>query len=309
MKIERTDNIDVADDKIVTLTQTGNIYRIRYMTSKITTHIQKIDENHYVEIATGEVKEYKHDKTTRAENAESTRKTFERLRDLINANVTNPNRCLFVTLTYKENMKDVKRLYDDFRKFNMRFDTYCKNKKFPDYEYISIVEPQGRGAWHCHVIYIFSKKAPFIPNEDIADVWKNGFTSTKHIKGNVDNVGVYLTAYLTDMQIEDIPDVSLLNGINADNIKTVEIIDDNGNKTNKSYIKGLRLKMYPKGTNIYRHSNGIIQPKVTQCSKSEAMKIIGSATKTFEKTISLTDENGWEISKINYQYFNKNKKA
>ena len=307
MKIEKIDNITIGDCYPVTLTKTGNIYCMRFMAANVNSHIKKLDKDNYLDLFTGEVREYNHQKLTRAENIESTRKTFKRLRNLINTNVTNPNRCLFITLTYKENMKDIKRLYDDFRKFNMRFTTYCKRKKFPTYEYISIIEPQGRGAWHCHVIYIFSKKAPFIPNADVAAVWKNGFTSTRAIKGNVDNVGAYLTAYLTDMPIEDLTDLSLLNGVCSDDIKTIEIIDEKGNKSNKSYIKGLRLKMYPKGSNIYRHSKGIIQPQIIECSKAEAMKIIGSATKTFEKTIQLTDAAGEILNKINYQYFNKAK--
>ena len=305
MKIERIENIKVLNDDIVTLKQTGNIFEMRFMTKSVNNHIQKIDKDNYVYIETGEVKKYNHQKCNRSENVQSTRKSFEKLRDILNANIKNPSHCLFVTLTYKENMTDNNKLYDDFRKFNMRFMTYCNKNKIHKPEYINVVEPQGRGAWHCHVIYIFNKKAPYIPNNDISDIWKKGFTSTRKLQGNVDNIGVYLTAYLTDVEFNEIPDISLLDDISKKDIKTVELVDKNGNKTSKSYIKGLRLKMYPKGMNIFRHSKGIKQPIITKCTKSEAMNIIGCATKTYEKTLKLTDDLGFETNKINYQYFNK----
>ena len=43
-----------------------------------------------------------------------------RLRDLLNTNIADPSHCRWVTLTYKENMTDPKRLYTDFDKFNKR---------------------------------------------------------------------------------------------------------------------------------------------------------------------------------------------
>ena len=64
------------------------------------------------------------------------------MRDIINTNVVNTNNGLWVTLTYKENMQDTKKLYDDYRKFNMRFQRYLKNNNLPKCEYIVCAEPQ-----------------------------------------------------------------------------------------------------------------------------------------------------------------------
>lgn len=39
-------------------------------------------------------------------------------------------------------MKDKIRLYDDYRKFNMRFQRYLLNNNLPKCEYIACAEPQ-----------------------------------------------------------------------------------------------------------------------------------------------------------------------
>ena len=125
------------------------------------------------------------------------------MRRIINANCLNNDVVRWVTLTYKENMQDYKRLYDDFKKFNMRLRYYFKNT-YDDlsYEYIAVPEPQGRGAWHMHVIMIFNKKPPFIDNNTVIyKTWGYGFTSFQAVD-NCDNFGAYLSAYLSDLPVD-----------------------------------------------------------------------------------------------------------
>ena len=113
----------------------------------------KIDKTHYVvNDGSGEVHEYKTSEN-RSESVESVRKSLARLRNIINCNAP-----LFymkwATLTYSENMQDDKRLYSDFDKFSKRFKYYCKKNDLESPEYIAVAEPQGRGAWHLHIIYL-----------------------------------------------------------------------------------------------------------------------------------------------------------
>ena len=133
---------------------------------------------------------------TRKDNTTSLKRTITKLRDLINCNFFGADNELFITLTYEENMTDYKRLYKDFDKF------YKKLKyKFKDTEfcYISTIEPQQRGAWHVHLLLkALNKDYLHIENSVIADLWGNGFCKTQRIS-NVDNVGAYLSAYLTDI--------------------------------------------------------------------------------------------------------------
>ena len=69
-------------------------------------------------------------------------------------------------------------------------------------EYIVACEPQSRGAWHMHLIIIFDRLAPFIPNATIETLWEQGFTKTTRLE-NIDNIGAYLTAYLGDMEYNE----------------------------------------------------------------------------------------------------------
>lgn len=97
----------------------------------------------------------------------------------------------------------------------------------------------GRGAWHLHVIHIYPIKAPFIPNDVLYNLWQqNGWVSIKSLK-DINNVGVYLTSYLCNLDIS----------------KLLEMSSNNDNKEKrKSIIKGQRLKLYPINFRLYRTS-------------------------------------------------------
>lgn len=155
----------------------------------------------YVDKRTGEVKEFQHH-ANRAEDKASVSQSLRKLRDLINANLEDPKRALWVTLTYRENMTDPVQLYEDYRRFWQRFKYYLHKQGHPSAEYIIAAEPQGRGAWHFHCLFLFPHKAPFIPNADIARIWGHGFTKTQSLKG-IGNPGLYLTAYLGDMELSE----------------------------------------------------------------------------------------------------------
>jgi hypothetical protein len=288
----------------VSLKCMGNIYEIRFMTRDIENKISKLNKDEYVLRETGEVKPFQHGQS-RCSNLTTVAQSMRELRDLINTNITDPDKCLWITLTYKENMKDVRRLYNDFRKFIMRFRTYQKHNKFPDFEYIVAMEPQGRGAFHAHLILIFAEKAPFIPNEDIQGIWKQGFTKTKPLH-NVDNVGLYLTAYLTDMDL--VESLKCGNKVRG-KMKVVDAPDERGKKASKAIIKGARLSLYPLGFRLFRVSRGIKRPEVKQCTEAEAMKEIGDAPLTYQKTICVGSSDGKSYNTINYRQYNKARKA
>lgn len=228
-------------EKPVKVSEQGNVTQLTYMSYKSNgNNLKKLDKNHYVDLSTGEIKEYQLN-DNRQQNQNGLYKTFKRLRSIINTNVTNPLNCKFITLTYAENMSDKDRLYSDFEKFNKRFLYYCKKNGISKPEYISVVEPQSRGAWHAHVIYIWPEKAPYIHFDVIADLWGHGFIDVRCVD-NVDNVGAYLTAYLADLPLDEAPPGT------SGTIKEVD---------GKKYIKGGRLHMYPSGMNLYRTSRGI----------------------------------------------------
>jgi hypothetical protein len=284
----------------VKVTEMGNVIEVQYMSRrncKQTIQMLQGGEQ-FIICATGEIKDVEHH-NTRKDNKKGLYKTFANARAVINANVTDVSKVRWCTLTYKENMTDPKRLYEDFRKFNMRFQTYCKGKGYSKPEYIVMMEPQGRGAWHAHLLYIWQdQKAPYIANQEFRELWGHGFVRIKKLD-NVDNVGAYLTAYLGDMEIDEM-DVSKAVGKQC---KVVEVEDEDGKKVKKAIVKGARLDLYPANFNMMRCSRGVKRPIEEMLCQVDAEKKVLGATKTFESAIKLTDsDNNFETVIIREQY-------
>lgn len=302
------EKLDYIPDKnpnlLVKVTEMGNIIEVQYMSrrnSKQTVRMLEGGEQ-YVVCSSGEIKDVVHHET-RKDNKKGLYKTFANMRAVINTNVTDVSKVRWCTLTYAENMTDTKRLYEDFRMFNMRFQYYCKQQGYSKPEYIVMMEPQGRGAWHAHLLYIWQDmKAPYIANDVFAKLWGHGFVRIKKLD-NVDNVGAYLTAYLGDMELSEV-DLHKWNEITRGaTVKQVEMIGENGEKVTKPILKGARLNLYPANFNMLRCSRGIKRPTEEMLSQEMANKKVSGATKTFETAVKLTDvENEFDSVIIKTQY-------
>ena len=243
----------------------------------------------------GEIKECNHIEN-RSQNLKQVKRSLKRLRDYINYNITDVNKCKWITLTYKDNMQDTKQLYNDFRKFIKRLKYKFSNYKI---EYIVAMEPQGRGAWHCHLLLIFNTVVPFISNKIISDLWGHGFTKTSKLD-DIDNIGAYLTAYLGDIELND---NSLKNLVCDNNVSEFSIKEVNS----KKFIKGGRLYLYPPKFNLYRISRGIKKPPVylefyDVFKNSIEKERLGKPSLT--KTIKLFDKENNFTNTIIYNQYN-----
>jgi hypothetical protein len=269
----------ISPDSIVTITEMNHLTEIQYMEKMNNrANIKKLNSDEYVSLDTGEIKEF--EKTeNRSQSYNSIRQTFKKLRYLINNNFTGNKNELFLTLTYAENMTDPKRLYKDIEKFVKRLKYHFKDKSSIDY--LNVVEPQERGAWHCHILLRFNDlQKIFIPNQEMADLWGHGFVTIKSMK-NVDNIGAYLSAYLADVELtKDNIHMAMSQGYKVEE-KEVE-----GQK--KKFIKGGRLHLYPTGMNLYRKSRGIKPPERKKMKYSEAIKKVGSAEPHFTTDIKIS---------------------
>jgi hypothetical protein len=123
------------------------------------------------------------------------------LRRLINANAwhwlkKNGRRFIpiYLTLTFKDNVKDIKTANREYSKFIQRlnYEMGCKKSYL---KYVVVIEFQKRGAVHYHMVFF---NLPFTENlkEKFLDIWGKGFTKYQKIK-NVRNVGRYMTKYMT----------------------------------------------------------------------------------------------------------------
>jgi len=278
----------------VQVKECGNVAIVKYAERENrTANILKINREHYIILSTGEYREIEHNKS-RIDDILSVRESMERLRDYLNTNVTdNISQCRWLSLTYKECMDDPKRLYADFKRFNRR----CR-QRYGHYEYITAAEPQARGAWHLHCVLIFSKRAPFMKNADVAEIWGQGFVNIRKLN-SISDVGRYLTAYLSDLELSD---VKRKSKVKADQLKVVEVLE-NGKKQSKAVVKGARLALYPRGFHLYRISRGIKPPTITRMKKYEADKKFADWGLTYETTYKLTDGDFENI--INKKYYNR----
>ena len=206
---------------------------------------------------------------------------FKKLRYLINNNFVGKRNELFLTLTYKENMTDPKKLYDDVRKFIMRLKYEFKDKSTLDY--INVVEPQERGAWHCHLLLRFNElENVFIPSHEMFKLWGHGYITIKSMK-DVDNIGAYLSAYLADLELTG-------DNIHKATEEGLNVIEKEIDGQKKKFIKGGRLHLYPTGMNLYRKSKGVKPPERKKMKYSEAIKKVGSVQPHFTADITITTD-------------------
>lgn len=277
-----SDELIIKPEEKVTVTTMGNTTEICYLSNRNdSAPIVKLSKDTYYDTNSGKVKEFQHSAENRKDTPAALRHTFRRIRQLVLTNVIDVKCVRWCTLTYAVNMRDPHQLYEDFRRFNQRFQYYCKKNGYDKAEYIAVAEPQLRGAWHLHVLYIWPQNAPYIANDVFEAIWGHGFTSVKALKDTGNNIAGYLTAYLSDMKIPD---------KNADfcSDNRLKIVTVNGKK--KAIIKGARLHMYPNGFNILRCSQGIKQPGRETMSYMDALKRVSDKTLKYRSTVLMSEK-------------------
>lgn len=261
---KETVSANIFPNDVVTVTKMNHILEVQHMEKmNHVAHIKKLSKDEYVDLNTGEIKEFKHSEN-RKESYNSLRQTFKKLRYLINNNFQgNPNE-LHIILTYADNMTDTKRLYNDFKRFMTRLKRQYVNTTI---DYLSVVEPQARGAWHYHLLIRFNDlDKVYISNSDLAKLWEQGFVKILSLK-DVDNIGAYLSAYLADVELTEDTIGMALNESRDVQIKIVK-------GEAKKFVKGGRLHMYPSGMNLYRKSKGIEMPERKNMKYRELKKIV-----------------------------------
>ncbi|MFT9344314.1 MAG: hypothetical protein ABF526_12040, partial [Liquorilactobacillus nagelii] len=207
----------------------------------------------------------------------------------INSNFFGARNELFITLTYRSNMTDNSRLRKDFDRFMKRF-----KYKYNNIKYISVIEPQHRGSFHSHLLVKFlDLNNVFIENEIVAKMWGNGFVNVKSTYG-IDNIGAYLTAYLTDIEVNV-----------DDDLNNKNVVEKQIDGQSKKFIKGGRLHLYPSGMNYYRHSKNISEP-IQFFKEYGQIKKADLGKSTFKKSIIVKNDN-FENA-IHFEQYNSSQK-
>lgn len=317
--IKRKDAFIMPND-YVKVTDMGHVYEAQYMKHMNTTaNMKKISKTQGVDLRTGEVIDFNLSKN-RGNNLNSLRQTFKKLAYLVNNNFHGNKNELWMTLTYAENMTDLKVVAEDFDKALKRLKYYLA-KVYGEYqgslEFLKVLEPQERGAWHIHLLVKcpnLKRRSLYIPNEDLAKIWRKGFVNVKRLKSN-DNIGAYLCAYLTNIEApmvceDDSPEVM------RENMQTIkELCSKPGadkwertkSNTDKAIIKGGRLHLYPVDMKIFTKSRGLVYPerRVMKYSEFKKKKKIQLHNLTLRKSIEITDKENNFSNVIIIEQYNK----
>ena len=340
MKIKsiHPDEVHLSQNTEVSLKLAGNTAEVMFASGKNKKcPIKNLSKDAYVDLSTGEIKERKHSKN-RYQSPKSVRKSINSLMDLIRCNATNPANCKWITLTYREEMTDSKRVFKDNKAFLRKLRSYLKKRKLSesqsDFKFIAVAEPQGErhgNAWHIHLILIFSGKAPFISNEDIAELWGNGYTDT-HAVYDGDGLALYFRAYLSDVEyvVESKENEDIVDGV-SDTIsepfdfalygnpayegedavarestskhEPTNIVTKVVDGVSKKFIKGERLKFYPVGMPLYSCSRGMKRPSVEKIKNKEVKDKLRGYYMSFRQSFRIGE--GEKTSVIDKRYFQR----
>lgn len=283
MKIEKIENSStiLSESEFNYITKSGDYLEVKKYANKPHANVINVSKSQYAYIDkyTGEVEiRDKQISSSRIESIKNLKATFHNLRNLIQANVLDNSKVHWITLTYNQDngiMDDTVKLYKDIDLFFKKFRYWLKkNKNINHIEYITTIEAQGCGAWHAHIIVIYDVKRPFIPNDMIANIWSNGFTSTKALK-DTDNIANYLCSYLTDLKVD------------------------------KVKKKGERLFLYPRGIRIYRHSRGVKMPEHFITSKKDYEDIKKDYILEYENAYQVLDNDNRPVRTIKKEFYKK----
>lgn len=200
----------------------------------------------------------------------------------------------FMTLTFREEVMDVKEANRMFTDFMQRLSYYHYGIKKNVIKYLVVPELQERGVWHFHVVlfncpYTSNKKRDDYPLEKI---WGNGYVFINALKRRsgkmVDSVFVaqYVTKYLTK-EIEfsvDKREMKLTKESKVKNIYDYEKHKELGLKNMKRYSASRGLKKPSKG---YIRVGKEEMKEILLALKSQKLKKSKEFKKKYTKKYSL----------------------
>lgn len=242
---------------------------------------RKIGGGKVINTVTGEIKEVSMQKKARSLN-----RSFQRLRRLINNNFFGKSNEIHITLTLKDEFKDLplKELNNNYKKF-----WKCFVYRYPDSKYVVIREISPRGRMHFHVLIRNDKCEVFnVEKLFIEEKWPWGFIHINHISNN-DNIGAYFTVF------DDL---------------LPELVEKQ--KNGEVNLKRSYIKKFPKGEHLYDKSRALKYPEPHVMTWEEAEKTFKGSELNFSKTLEIAtvDEDGVIIplNFIHYREYSRRRK-
>lgn len=155
--------------------------------------IRKLSANEYLNVETGEIKQYKkNENRLQPMSVSKFNASVRELKRLIIGNFSD-NEGLFITLAYDYHMPDYTIAQNDYTKFYDKLKYYCKTHLgIEKLLFIKVVEPKASGSWHFHILLKSQDGKPLEISEDwLRKKWKQNSVSVKPIT-NVKGLALYL---------------------------------------------------------------------------------------------------------------------
>lgn len=214
--------------------------------------------------------------TKKMNRAKTSNRSARNVRRLVNSNIEEYSK--FVTLTFRDDVKDLKEANYIFKKFKQRLEYQLKI----NLKYLCVPEFTKKGRVHFHVIFF---NLPFIKNTTLEMIWGQGFIKINKID-NCDNVGSYVAKYMTKENEQLIEQKSYFTSRNLDkpieliNEKEIEILADSLSPTDVVYEQTFENDFV--GQVNYTQYNLKRQEVLAKYKKIEKRKIIERQIKSIE---------------------------
>lgn len=257
---------NICDEEMVYVTVMGTIAEIKKSNAVTNSDgiIKKIDKYHYVDLSTGEVKEFQklnrtgnsQQKQSRKDSPKSLAYTAKTQKDIIITNFIDTKHTVYLTLLYDDIMTDFERASKDIKNFIKKL-----RRNFPDnpMKYVILTELHHTGSIHFHLLLYCENPYTRKFVRHLKSSWKKGEAFCRKIKNNEDIL--YLAAYF-------------VYGFTAksDGFDKYDLAIA---KAEKRAIKSARLEEYPIYSRVIKHSKNMKKGKKYEMTYSEAKEKYG----------------------------------
>lgn len=197
-------------------------YKKKYIVSGDIIELYEYENEIYTDYDLGKFREHTGrqnssitDEETKKNNREkSSSRSAKNVRRLVNSNIEKNSK--FVTLTFEDDIRELKDANYIFKKFKQRLEYQLKI----NLKYLCVPEFTKKGRVHFHVVFF---NLPFIKNTTLGMIWGHGFIKINKID-NCDNVGSYVAKYMTKENEKLIEQKSYFTSRNLE--KPIEIINE-----------------------------------------------------------------------------------
>ena len=173
LKVDKESNSHyIGADKIVYRTDLGNSSKVVYLSHQNTSGscIKRIDKYTYLDKRDNKVKDYDLDKPVSIKDIKRKVKKYE---ELVIYNFTGGKNELFITLTCRDKITDLKVIKNRYKEFLENI-----QKDYNNLECIALFETTSNSYWHIHLFlkYVDTSKVLTIPHQDLLNkYWCYGY--------------------------------------------------------------------------------------------------------------------------------------